>query len=210
MNMKQSILAILLLVAAGNITLRAQSDMIIKQRAKDLRNANDAQVRAQDGRDTPAPANQAPVPAPAPPPPPPSQAEIELKQNLDKLQTDLVAIKPGAPAGDEVKQMLQVDFLTLVKGSVRPSTNSLNKLAEDLAAALSGASSPREQGQLAQAINAVVNSSMSTPAKAQPFVVVAQTSLKSSGVSDAGVQAVTADLKAIVDEVQKKKPKLYQ
>ena len=210
MNMKQSILAILLLVAAGNITLRAQSDMIIKQRAKDLRNANDAQVRAQDGRDTPAPANQAPVPAPAPPPPPPSQAEIELKQNLDKLQTDLVAIKPGAPAGDEVKQMLQVDFLTLVKGSVRPSTNNLNKLAEDLAAALSGASSPREQGQLAQAINAVVNSSMSTPAKAQPFVVVAQTSLKSSGVSDAGVQAVTADLKAIVDEVQKKKPKLYQ
>jgi len=201
----------LALAMAGAFTARAQSDMIIKQRAKDLRNANDAQVRAQDGTGQPAatPPPAAPAPAPATPPPPPSQVDNELKQNLDKLQTDLVSVGSSTSSSD-AKAALQTDFGTLAKGSVRPSTTNLNKLADDLTTALSIAGSTREQGQLAQAINVIVNSSMVSAAQAQSFVVVAQTSLKTSGVPDDTIQTITADLKNILAEVQKKKPKLYQ
>jgi len=51
---------------------------------------------------------------------------------------------------------------------------------------------------------------MSTPAQAQSFVGVAQTALQSSGVADADVQTVCDDLKAILAEVQKRTPDLYQ
>lgn len=200
---------------AAGLHAHAQSDMIIKQRAKALRDANDAQVRAQEGRDTPAaPAANQPAatqPAPAAPAPPPSQVDLQLKQNLEKLQTDLTTIKPGAPASDDVKQLLQADFATLAKGSIRPSATNLSKLAVDLGAAFSGPGTAiREPNQLAQAINVVVNSSMYTAAQAQSFIVVAQTTLKSSGVPEASVETLTSDLKAILAEVQKKKPKLYQ
>lgn len=206
------VLFMIVLAVAGAPHARGQSDVIIKQRAKALRDANDAQVRAQDGRDTPPPANPPAAPAPAPAPAsPPSQVDLDLKQNLEKLQTDLSNLKPGSQAGDDLKKTLQADFATLAKGSVRPSATNLDKLATDLAEALSAPDvSARELGQLAQAVNVVVNSSMVTTAQAQSFLVVAQTALKSSRVPDAAGEKVAADLKAILAEVQKKKPKLYQ
>lgn len=211
-NMKVIILSFLALTLAGDFAARAQSDMIIKQRAKNLRDANNAQQGVPSDTPPPPPAPAAPpAPPPAAPPPPPSPVEIELKQNLTRLQTDLNAIKPDATNSDEVKLSLERDFSTLAKGSVRPSKASLTKLADDLSAALSASGvTLREEGQLSQAINAIVNSSLITPAQAQTFVVVAQTSLKSSGVSDNNVATITADLKAIIAEIQKSKPKLYQ
>jgi hypothetical protein len=109
------------------------------------------------------------------------------------------------------KQALQADLMALVRGSVRPSDASLAKLTGSLVAALSAPNViVREHSQLAQGINAVVNSSMIGPDQARSFVVVTETSLRSGGVDDAGVQAVSDNLTAIINEVLKRKPKLYQ
>ena len=204
MKMKRLVSALLALsiIQTGSTAL-AQSDMIIKQRAKNLANANNAEQGA-----LPASAPSAPPAAPAAPP---SPAEQEIKRNLDKLETDLAAIKSGVDVSDDQKQTLRDDLNTLARASVKPSKDSLSKLTDDISAALSATNAtPRERGQLAQAVNVIVNSSMTTPAQAQSFVVVAETSLRSSGVDDTGVQTVSDDLKAILAEVQKKKPKLYQ
>ena len=197
------VLLVLSIIQAGSTAL-AQSDMIIKQRAKNLANANNAEQGAP-------PANSPAAPPAAPPAPPPSPAEQEIKRNVDKLETDLIAIKAGVDVSDDQKQTLQGDLDTLARASVKPSKAALSKLSDDLASALSATNtSPRERGQLAQAVNVVVNSSMTTPAQAESFVVVAETALKSGGVDDTGVQTVSDDLKAILADVQKKKPKLYQ
>ena len=203
--MKRLISAFLALsIIQTGFTARAQSDMIIKQRAKNLANANNAEQGAP-------PASPPVAPPSAPPTPPPSPAEQEIKRNVDKLEADLTAIKSGVDTPDDQKQTLLTDLDTLARGSVKPSKDSLSKLTDDISTALSATNiSSNERGQLAQAVNVVVNSSMTTPAQAQSFVGVAETSLRSSGVDDTGVQTVSDDLKAILTEVQKKKPKLYQ
>lgn len=205
LKMKRLISAFLALsIIQAGFTARAQSDMIIKQRAKNLANANNAEQGAP-------PASPPVAPPSAPPAPPPSPAEQKIKRNVDKLEADLTAIKSGVDASDDQKQTLLTDLDTLARGSVKPSKDSLSKLTDDISTALSATNiSSNERGQLAQAVNVVVNSSMTTPAQAQSFVGVAETSLRSSGVDDTGVQTVSDDLKAILTEVQKKKPKLYQ
>jgi hypothetical protein len=196
-----SLLASVILTAG--FAARAQSDMIIKQRAKDLANANNAQ------QGVPPPG--APAPPPAPAAPPPSPAEQEMKQHLDKFEADLAGIQSGVEVSAGQKQALQNDLAALVRGSVRPSDTSLTNLTDSLVAALSAPNvTVRERGQLAQGVNAVVNSSMIGPDQARSFVVVAETSLRSGGVDDAGVQAVSDNLTSIINEVLRRKPKLYQ
>jgi hypothetical protein len=207
--MKALAASALAFLIAGSFAVQAQSDLIIKQRAKNLQNT----VNPPPG--TAAPAAPAPPSAspPTPPPPPPvsTPVDAQLKENLGKLATDFAAIKSGAAVTDELRQTLEADFATLARGSVRPSQAVLTKLADDLCAALGSTNvPPREQGQLAQAVNVVVNSSLVTAAQAKNSVAAAQASLKSGGVADAAVQTVSADLNAILDEIQKKKPKLYQ
>lgn len=198
-----SLLSLMFLL--GHVTAHAQSDLIIKQRAKGIRDANNAQ------QGVPPPAAPAPAPAAPAVPPPPAGMSAEQKALVDKLEADLTAIKPGATNLTDHKQTLTQDFSTLVKGGIKPSPTSLTKLAADLSAALSGNGvSGREQGQLAKAINVVMNSGNVSPAQAQVFVTTAQTSLKSSNVGDTDLKTVTDDLKAIVAELQKSKPKLYQ
>lgn len=202
--MKASVSTFLALtILLAGFAARAQSDMIIKQRAKNLANANNAE------QGVPPPGTP---PPPAPPPaPPPSPAEQEMKQHMDKLEADLAGIKSGVEVSADQKQAVQADLAALVRGSVRPSDASLSKLTDSLVAALSAPNViVRERSQLTQGINAVVNSSMIGPDQARSFVVVSETSLKSSGVDPASVQAVSDNLTAIINEVLKKKPKLYQ
>jgi hypothetical protein len=192
-----------LMLLLGSLTARAQSDMIIKQRARALQNGNNAQPAA------PPPA--APAPAAPTVPPPPQGMSADQKVLVDKLEADLTAIKPGSTNTVELKQALTNDFSALIKSGTKPTPASLTKLAADLSAALSaGGVSGRDLGQLAKAINVVMNSASVNTAQAQSFVVVAQTSLKSSGVADPDLKTVTDDLKGIVTDVQKSRPKLYQ
>lgn len=202
--MKRTTLSFAVMLAVFSaVSVLAQSDMIILQRAKNLRDANNAQQGV--------PPPSAPT-APSPPPSDstPSPVQQEIKHNLDKVALDLAAIKSGAEVSTDEKQSLQNDLLALSRGSVKPSKEALSKLAEDLSGALSGSAASGGHDKLAAALGTILNSSMTTSVQAQKSVQTAQDFLKSNGVPDAAVEAVANDCKSILAEVQKKTPKLYQ
>lgn len=193
-------------VLASAFDAHAQADMIIKQKARAL---NGAPPPATAPAAKP-PATPAPGPTPSPSPAAPTLTPEQM-QLVDKLAADLTGIKAGSIITPEQKEMLQNDAATLAKGAIKPSKESLAKLSASLSAALAGKDvTPRDQSLSAKAIYAVLNSGTLTAAQAQNAVNVVQNTLKSSNASEADVKAVTGDLRAIVADLQKSKPKLYQ
>jgi hypothetical protein len=196
---------ILIALASGLIAGNAAaSAILVKEKAKQLRDQNNQQQGIPPQPGYPA--------APSAAPPSGAQGISPAQQQLiDKLQADLSAIKPGASVAAEQKERLQNDCSALAKGVSRPTKPVLAKLAADLSAALSGKSvSAKEQAQLARAVNVVVNSANLSAAQVQTYVNAAQSALKASGIAEQDAENVVADLKAIVAELQKNKPKLYQ
>src|SRR5260221_11595687 len=117
-----------LTLLAGTLSAKGQgSDIIIKQRAQQIRDANNAQQGI-------APPSAPPPSGPMPPPPSvPQGPSADQLQLIDRLGTDLTTIKPGALVTADQKQQLQTDFLTLAQGVAKPSKELTKKLAEDLA-----------------------------------------------------------------------------
>src|SRR4051794_25711105 len=117
---------------AGSAFAGAQE--MIKQKAKDFRDQNNAKQGVVPNQPAPPP-----ITAPVQPVVPPGAQSISQAQQqaIDKLATDLLAIKPGAEASAEQKQQLVTDISTLAKGVTKPSKSALTKLANDLATALS-------------------------------------------------------------------------
>jgi hypothetical protein len=181
---------------------------IAKQKARNFRDQNNASQGVVPTPPAP-PIISAPV-QPAVPSGPQGISQAQ-QQNIDKLQNDLTAIKAGSEVSPEQKQLLATDLTTLAKGATKPSKNSLTKLANDLSAALADKNvSAKDQGPLAKALNIVVNSANISPTQAQAFIKAAQDVLTKSGVPTQAAQTVGTDLKAIISELQKSKPKLYQ
>jgi len=198
---------ILIALASGLIAGNAAaSAILVKEKAKQLRDQNNQQ------QGIPPPGAPGYPAAPSATPPSGAQGISPAQQQLiDKLQADLGAIKPGATVAAEQKEQLQNDCSALAKGVSRPSKPVLAKLAADLSTALSGKSvSAKEQAQLARAVNVVVNSANLSAAQVQTYINAAQSALKASGIAEQDAGNVVTDLKAIVAELQKNKPKLYQ
>src|SRR3954453_12263779 len=186
--MKQFIACTLILCATvGEILAQGAQAQMIKERAKQQRDANNQRQGL--------PGTPAFTPLPTPPQAHPAAGARAIdpaqQQVIDKLQTDLTAIKAGAPVTPEQKQELQNDFLTLAKGATKPSKEAVTKLANDLSTALANKDvSAKDQALLAKAINVVMNNGNLSAAQAQAFVTTAQNSLKAGGVSEAEVQTV--------------------
>ncbi len=200
-----SLLALMLL--AGNALAQGAQGELIKQKAIQQRNINNEQQGI-----TP-PAAPAPGAAPSSAPSGPQGISSAQQQLIDKLQSDLAAIKPGSQVTPDQKLQLESDFTALAKGVSKPSKSRLTKLADDLSAALAGNNiSVKDHAQLAKDLNIIMNSGNPnlTPAQTQTFVTAAQTVLKTGGVAGPETLAVTVDLKAIVNDLQQNKPKLYQ
>jgi hypothetical protein len=200
-----SLLATAALLACASSAF-AQSDMIIKQKAKQLPGAQSPNP-APPPRST-APAASTPTPAPAPAAPTLTPDQL---QSIDAFTAQLSAIKAGATLGADQKASFEKDAAALAKGGAKPSKESVSKLSGDLSTALSGKDvTLKDQALLSKAVYAVFNSGTLTAAQAQNAVNVAQKSLKSANVAEADVKTVATDLGAIVAELQKSKPKLYQ
>lgn len=196
-------LAAILIATIANNAMASGSEVIIKNRAKDIRDQNNAQQGV-------APAAPPAPGAPAAPTPP--QGISAAQQSLlEHVQTDFTAVKAGTTMTADQKNHLVDDLALLGKGSVKPSKQALTKLASDLGTAFAEKTLPAAQmSQLVKDINIVANCGILTTAKSQTFVAEAQTILKNAGVSVPVVQSVGTDLKAIVTEIQKSKPALYQ
>jgi len=197
--MKKSVLALLTVTLISRGAL-ASADLV-KHRAMNQRD----QLNAAQGVD-PASGQTGAAGQPAQP----QGINPVQQQNINKLAQDLAAIRPETPVGDPQKQDLQTDFTTLSKSTVKASAAALTKLGNDLIVALSGKGvTVREQAQIARNVNIVLNCVNLTPAHAQSFAAAAQKSLQSGGVPDELAQKVGDDLRAIVTDLQKNKPKSY-
>jgi hypothetical protein len=135
-------LTVILLIVSNGF---AQSDVIIKKRAKELNNQNNV-------RQGVAPPSQ---PQPARPPataPAPQQSSA-----LSKLQASLAGITPGSTATAEQKQKLAND-ISAVAQTAKPSQAAATKLAEELWGGIAvKALSPASRSRLVQELDAVLN-----------------------------------------------------
>ena len=185
----------LILVLSGSLlalnAFAAGSEAIIRQRAKELSNQNNVRQG---------------VPSPAQPPPQASQTAPPpaAMTPMGKLQTDVAAIKVNSPATPAQKQQLARDLMVLAQGPKKPSSGAVNKLAEDMSAALSQkALSEGTRSRLVQDLNGALNPGNLQPTQVQDIVSDVQAVFQTAGVPRKDAVAIGDDVKAIAGELQK-------
>ena len=185
----------LILIASGSLlalnAFAAGSEAIIKQRAKELSNQNNVRQG---------------VPSPAQPQPPANQTTpppVTLTP-MAKLQTDVAAIKLNSPVTPGQKQQLARSLMALAQGPKKPSSGAVNKLVEDLSAALSQkALSEGTRSRLVQDLNGALNPGNLQPTQMRDIVSDVQAVFQTAGVSRKDAVAIGDDVKAIAGELQK-------
>ncbi len=139
----------------------------------------------------------------------PSGSHISETQqkNIQKLTADLQAIKQGSQVTPEMKQALKNDLMAMAEGATKPDPALVDKLAADLADAMSdGNISNAEKAKLTNDLYAVMNSANVSTAEVNQAIADAQVILSASGVDKQDAQTIVADLKAIAAEAQKNHP----
>jgi len=138
---------------------------------------------------------------PAQPPDPVLQATLE---NIQHLQSDFDTFSrlTNAAAITTEKQGLTNDLATAALGA-KPSSQSLAKLGDDLAAVLAGNEKLRPQhAKLAQFAHAIFNGAQLTPAQQQMIFSGVKTILTGGGVSPNDAANVANDFKTIASETK--------
>jgi len=185
---------LIFVVSASLLALNAfpaGSEAIIKQRAKELSNQNNVRQGVPPPAQPPPQANQTAPPAAA------------LKP-MGKLQTDVAAIKLNSPVTPTQKQQLGRDLMVLAQGPKKPSSGAVNKLAEDMSAALSQkALSEGARSRLVQDLNGALNPGNLQPTQMQDIVSDVQAVFQTAGVSRKDAVAIGDDVKAISAELPK-------
>ena len=162
----------------------AQSDVILKQRARDI----NAQNNVRQGVTPPSQPSQPSQPGPASASTAPSTV---LQQSLAKVRADLAAIKVNVPVTAQQKQQLARDLLASAQGASKPSQSTIGALAESLAAAfVQKPLSEADRNRLVSDLAAVLN-----PAKIQPAQI--------NGVARKDALKIVDQVKALAAETQR-------
>jgi tRNA C32,U32 (ribose-2'-O)-methylase TrmJ len=133
------------------------------------------------------------------------------QQNIDKLKSDLQAIQSKSEFTPEQKQKLAASLMTLASGTTKPSTESVQKLANDLSNALDDSNlSNQEIYQLSKDIQTVLNSANVPQQEVQTVINNAKTVLEASNLTKADVQLIIADLQAIAQQLKVNLPQSSQ
>jgi hypothetical protein len=205
--MKQFMLASLaLMLITGSVLAQAE---LVKQKAEQIRANNNQQqgVAAPTAPAPTAPGAQSPTAMPSLT----NGLTLAPQAQVDHFIADASALKAGTAATPEQQLALANDLNALIRGGTKPAKATLTKLAGDLSTALTEKNlASKDVTLLAKNFNILLNSAPLAAARVQPLVAQAQTVLKTAGLSPAVLDAVVGDLKAIVSDIQKNKPKLYQ
>ena len=178
----------------------AGPDVIIRERAKQLRDQNNA--RQVETPPTPPPATPATAKPATPPPAPAAQAVILTPQqaNLARLQADLAGFKTNSTVTAEQQQRLANNLSAVAQGPNKPSPQATSKLAADLALALPRKTlTPGERSRLLQNLNAVLNGAAIPKSQMEDIVSDIQKIFKGSDQA----LVVANDAKVIAAEIQK-------
>ncbi len=201
-----------LLFAVCALPAFGQADVIIKNKAKAIRDANNARQGIEPNQPV-APAAPAPGAANGTGTNAPHGIDPAQQANIDKLAEDLASIKSGVRVPLDQRSQLLTNILTLAKGSTKPSGQSVTNLVKDLSGALAGSGVAIKEGghaQIAKSINVVVNSSHLTSGQVQPVIIAARNTLLTGGVTEDNYKPVVTDLNAIVTELHKNEAKPAQ
>jgi len=187
------------LLATGNAFAQG-SMVIIKQRAKELRDQNNV----RQGVPSPAPPAASAAPAATPTAAAPARPLTAQEQILARLRADLTAIKPEAPATLALKLQLAKDLVAAAQGPKKPSQLGANRLAEDLSSALSEKLlSAATRQRLLQDLNAVLNPQKIGPSQMSDIVGDIQAIFQANYLDRKQAVAIANDAKAIALEIQK-------
>lgn len=193
--MKTLIFLALATAAALNAAAQGAQGVLIKQRAKELRDQNNV----RQGVPSPAqPATAAAAPARATN----SVASLKL-QNIGRIQTELAAMAGRADVSAEVKQRLARHLLAAARGPARPTGQTVTRFVEELAAVLARANlESAERARLAQDLNAAFDCAELPPERVQAILADVQAILQVSGVRRQDAVNVVNTLKLAASEIQ--------
>lgn len=184
----------------------AGSEQIIKQRAKDLRDQNNAR------QGVPASAPATPSTAPAQPAQPqqtspqatPVYTMTPQQQAMARLQSSLAAIRPGNTLTPEMKKQLARDLSGVATGPSKPSPGTINKLADSLTVALSEKLlSTATRKRLLEDLQATLNPGKMGASQLQDVIVDVTKLFESNGIPKEQAAGIGKDLQAIAAETQK-------
>ncbi len=163
----------------------AGPEVIIKQRAKELRDQNNV----QQGVPPPTQPTQ-PAPSTATPPPPTPQ-----QQSLNRFQAGLAAINAAPTAAQ--KQQLAADYFGAAEGN-RPSQASVDKMLTSITAALAEKQLPAaSRARLVQELDAVLNPAKYPQAKMPALFADIQAIFQANGTSRMAAVGIVEDIKAV-------------
>jgi hypothetical protein len=168
-------------------TAFAQSDIIIKQHAKEIRDQNNVRQGV-----APPSAPARPVYSTAP-----SAAQTAVQQSVANVRADLAAIQPASTVTAQHKQQLAADLMATAQGANKPSSATVNALAEQLASAVSQKPlSEKDRNRLLTDLAAVLNPASLQPAQMQAIYADIQAIFQVSGMDRKDAIKLTDAVKA--------------
>ncbi|MEI6786686.1 MAG: hypothetical protein WCQ21_37900 [Verrucomicrobiota bacterium] len=172
----------------------AQSDVIIKKRALELRNQNNV----RQGVAPPSqPARPATTPATTTSPTP-------VQQSIAKLRADLVALKPNSPVTADQKQQIAKDLVAVAQSASKPSQTTAADLAGSLSTAF--AEKPltdKDCSRLLSDLAAVLNPARIQAAQMQAIYADIQAIFQANGLARKDAVKIVDQVKAIAAETQR-------
>lgn len=177
--------------------LHAGSESIIKQKAKDLRDQNNARQGA-----APPPRTPAQPPATVPQPTVPAAPLTAQQQALGRLQKDLTALRPGSEITPVQKQQLARSLAGVAQG-LKPKPELTTRLADDLAAALgSKLLANPTRTKLLQNLSTALNAGRFAPAQVNQAVADTLNLLKGAGVDQEVASRVATSVRAMAEDLK--------
>jgi hypothetical protein len=179
-------------VAFASTCALADPGVIIRERAKELRDQNNV----RQGVESPAqPSQPASIPnAPAGP---------TLSPALLRFNTDIASIRADSQVTPDQKQKLAQELVAGAQGA-RPSLAAATKLAADVSAAFAEKPlSATSRARFIQELDAMFNPGKYPQAKPDRILSDIQAIFQENGLARIKAIAISEDVKAIASEIQK-------
>jgi hypothetical protein len=184
-------LAILTLCVAAN--LQAGPETLVKEKAKNVRDQNNASQGVQPASPSTPPASPAVAKPSTPAKPTP----------VAKIKNDIAAWQREKTVSAEAKKTFNQDVLAAVRGSKSPTTSSVDQFTGKLTTAVAGKTiGATELSRLAQNINLAVNSASLPDDRTEEIATQVQADLEKSGVPAADASGVANSLRGLMAELK--------
>jgi len=181
------------LLASGAL---AQSDVIIKKRAQEIRDQNNV-------RQGVAPPSQPRQPARPATTPPPAASPTPVQQGIARLRTDLMAIKANSTVTASQKQQIANDLVAAARGERKPSAATTANLAESLAAAFAAKPlAEKDCSRLLSDLAAVLNPANIQPSQMQAIYADIQAIFQANGMARKDAVKIVDQVKAVGAETR--------